>query len=271
MENIIRKYLKFIAFVNLILFINCAPSNAENIDFPQHIVNVWWFCDVKNSQIDNITIDFSINGSENASYIYIAPLGKITLAGIDMYGGIQSNLNGWISPENRKIRAYGSGGIFSRWRSKSDSTLTTADMIIFSDTIVELGTYEGEFASVRKEFRLENGNYRYILEFEKTHSRNVIAYVLTPKGKLHKLGGFKLGFQELKIENFIASFFEIYSNAYYVPDGFDIIFRPPVVNGLSCIKSDRPIIIPKYKGKQLSERFKINSNSNTVKITCCNQ
>lgn len=252
-----------------VLFLLLYASFAYALVIPQHLFDVWWDCGYQKDPVSKVKIDFSLNSPGDFSYVYIAPLGKISIGGIDMYGGVQSNIYGWTSIYDKTIKHYGSGAIFSRWAQTGNNKLTVDDLILTEKSIVEIGSYEGQFASVRKEIPIENGTYSFILDFVRDQVTYANAKIVEPNGKEVKIGGFILPKNSGIMNRYMASFLEIYSSNYKIPNAFQIEFRPPVVDNITCKFTNNSIVTPKYAGSNLSNSFKYIVLDDRIRVLCC--
>lgn len=137
---------------------------------PWHTANIWWelASETENFELleQTVTIDRDVPSTMN---LYIAPMGVAMISGMQCYGGIQTNINGWATKESRERVFRGKGAIFSRW-SNDKKTPIGLDHVLTAgeDCLVESAGYEGEFASVRRPFEWTKGTYTYRIRKDKT-------------------------------------------------------------------------------------------------------
>jgi hypothetical protein len=170
--------LPFIAFCAAVLlasfttFAETAPApvvaskQAAGLPkLPWHMVNLWWHAagPIEDFAEFSIDIDISTDMPAETYNLYIAPFGGMTINGESVYGGIQSNCNGWdaLAPGDHKRLHGGHGFIFSRWSKQSD--LTLEDVRATPGGFVETASYEGHFASARRPYPWTAGKYTYAL------------------------------------------------------------------------------------------------------------
>jgi hypothetical protein len=138
---------------------------AELPKVPWHMVNLWWSTSGPIEEFSEFSVDVDISTDMPAETynLYIAPFGGMTINDESVYGGIQTNCNGWnaMAPGDQKRLHGGHGFIFSRWSEKSDLNLD--DVRATPGGFVETAGYEGHFASVRRPYPWKAGKYTYSL------------------------------------------------------------------------------------------------------------
>jgi len=131
---------------------------------PWHMVNIWWNTkgEVPDFSEFSVDIDISTDIPAEKYNLYISPFFG-TINGSSIYGGIQTNCNGWdaMKPEDQKRLHGGHGFIFSRWSDKPD--LTLADVRATPGGFVEAAGYEGNFVSGRRPYPWTAGKYTFSL------------------------------------------------------------------------------------------------------------
>jgi hypothetical protein len=146
-----------------------APAPAAEVSpalpkLPWHMVNLWWSNkgEVKDFAEFSVDIDISHDIPSETYNLYISPFSG-TLNDTLIYGGIQTNVNGWnaMEPKDQKRLHGGPGFIFSRWSKKPD--LTLADVRATPRGFVEAAGYEGNFVSGRRPHAWSAGKYTYAL------------------------------------------------------------------------------------------------------------
>jgi len=140
-----------------------AAAGVKLPPLPWHVVNLWWELDRPVEHFTSLEMDVTIDRDVPEAYnLYISPCGVAQINGMQFYGGLQTNINGWADKGSRKRVHRGRGAIFSRWSSDEkkpiglDHVRTAA-----ADCLVESAGYEGEFASVRRPVAWKKGTYTW--------------------------------------------------------------------------------------------------------------
>lgn len=130
---------------------------------PWHVVNFWWDFEKPVEHFKSLEMDVTIDRDVPATYnLYISPCGIAKINDLQFYGGIQSNINGWVSDEKRERVHPGKGAIFSRWSSDKKTPIGLHHVRKAGpDCLVESAGYEGEFASVRRPYPWTKGTYTW--------------------------------------------------------------------------------------------------------------
>jgi hypothetical protein len=140
-------------------------TSPEFPKLPWHMVNLWWSTSrpIEDFSEFSVDVDISTDLPADTYNLYIAPFGGMTVNGESIYGGIQTNCNGWnaLAPADQKRLHGGHGFIFSRWSEKSDLSLD--DVRSTPGGFVETAGYEGKFASTRRPYPWKAGKYTYAL------------------------------------------------------------------------------------------------------------
>ncbi|OWK37542.1 DUF3472 domain-containing protein [Fimbriiglobus ruber] len=130
---------------------------------PWHVANIWWDFEKPVGHFTSLEMDVTIDRDVPETYnLYVSPCGIAEINGLQFYGGIQSNINGWANKESRKRVHPGRGAIFSRWSSDKKTPIGLEHVRTAADEcLVESAGYEGEFASVRRPFAWKQGTYTW--------------------------------------------------------------------------------------------------------------
>lgn len=130
---------------------------------PWHVANIWWDFQDEVENFESLEIDVSIDRDVPETYnLYIAPCGLAEINDMPFYGGIQTNINGWPSGDNRVRVHSGKGAIFSRWSSDLKTPIGLDHVRVADPScLVESAGYEGEFASVRRPLKWKKGTYTW--------------------------------------------------------------------------------------------------------------
>jgi hypothetical protein len=164
-------FLLFVAFSTLRAADECAqPSPGEMAQavgvelpaYPWHTSNIWWDFVQPIEHFESLEMDIAVDRDVPSTYnLYISPVGSAQINGLQFYGGLQTNINGWESAE-KQVRVHrGKGAIFSRWSHDKKTKLSFADLKAEPDGLCETAGYEGEFASVRRPFAWTKGTWTY--------------------------------------------------------------------------------------------------------------
>ena len=189
---------------------------------PWHMVNLWWKTSgpIKDFAQFSIDIEISTDMPAETYNIFIAPFGGMTINGELVYGGIQSNCNGWdaMAPDNHKRLHGGHGFIFSRWSRTSGLTLD--EVRATPGGFVETAGYEGHFASTRRPYPWKAGKYSYSLRRLDTQMVNgqpftwVGAFVHEQEtGREVFVGALRFPGDKLKNSGVNSAFMEFYGTA----------------------------------------------------------
>ncbi len=160
-----KSNLPFLAIVSSLCLIATADEPAKLPRLPWHMVNLWWSNkgEVKDFTSFAVDVDISADMPSDTYNLYISPFtGSIN--GNLIYGGIQTNCNGWnaMKPEDHQRLHGGPGFIFSRWSEKPD--LTLKDVRATPGGLVEAADYEGNFVSGRRPYPWKAGKYTFKLQ-----------------------------------------------------------------------------------------------------------
>ncbi len=138
-------------------------ANVTLPKYPWHVVNFWWDFDQPVEHFTSLEMDVTIDHDVPATYnLYVSPCGIAKINGLQFYGGLQTNINGWPNKESRERVFAGKGAIFSRWSSDKKTPIGLEHVTVAGpDCLVESAGYEGEFASVRRPYAWTKGTYTW--------------------------------------------------------------------------------------------------------------
>lgn len=130
---------------------------------PWHVANIWWDFEGEVKDFESLEIDITIDRDVPDTYnLYVSPCGIAKINGLQFYGGIQTNVNGWPDKKSRTRVHPGKGGIFSRWSADLKTPIGLDHVRVAApECLVESAGYEGEFASVRRPFTWTKGTYTW--------------------------------------------------------------------------------------------------------------
>lgn len=129
---------------------------------PWHVADFWWDFAKPIPKFESLDVDVTIDRDLPADVnLYISPLGVAQINGLQFYGGLQTNVNGWATKESRERVFPGRGAIFSRWSSDKKTPIGLAHVRMTGGGLCESAGYEGEFCSVRRPLDWGKGTYTY--------------------------------------------------------------------------------------------------------------
>lgn len=257
--NLTRRILLFAGLIALDLSAatgtNEAPTAAPRRLPPQpwHVADVWWSFAEPTPHFESLEMDVTIDRDVPSTVnLYVSPCGIAQINGLDFYGGLQSNINGWANATNRTRVHPGKGAIFSRWSSDKKTPVGLENVRIAGpDCLVESAGYEGEFASVRRPFAWTKGTYTYQIakaQTEVTDGKTNTWFTCRVKdaaGKSFEVGSLRFEGTDFTFWARHAAFVEVYSTEKIrrseIPE-VKVTFGYPRVNG-------QP---PKYKSARVN-------------------
>ena len=129
---------------------------------PWHLVDIWWNFDKPTPDFKSLEVDVTIDRDIPDTYnLYVAPVGIAKINGLQFYGGLQTNVNGWASKKSR-IRVHpGKGAIFSRWSHDLKQPIGLNHVRTVAGGLCESAGYEGQFCSIRRPYEWTAGTYTY--------------------------------------------------------------------------------------------------------------
>lgn len=129
---------------------------------PWHVADFWWTFEKPIDHFESLDMDVTIDRDLPADVnLYVSPVGVAEINGLQFYGGLQTNINGWATKESRERVFPGRGAIFSRWSSDKKTPIGLGHVRKPADGLCESAGYEGEFCSVRRPFAWGKGTYTY--------------------------------------------------------------------------------------------------------------
>jgi hypothetical protein len=210
---------------------------------PWHVANIWWDLAKPVEHFTSLEVDVTVDRDVPETYnLYVSPCGVAQISGMQFYGGLQTNINGWAGKESRKRVHPGRGAIFSRW-SADKKTPIGLDHVrpAAADCLVESAGYEGEFASVRRPFKWAKGTYTWgVTKGEAVDHKGKRATWFTCRVKDHAGGPpVEVGSLLFEGEDFTfwgkhSAFVEVYATEKIPKSGIpklNVTFGWPRVNG----------------------------------------
>jgi len=209
--------------------------------YPWHTANIWWEFTDPVEHFDSLEMDITIDRDVPSTYnLYISPVGSALINGLQFYGGLQTNINGWESPDNQHRVHRGKGAIFSRWSHDKRTKLSAADLQMAEGGLWETAGYEGEFASVRRPIAWTKGTWRYRVAKDRTESIEgkpftwFICQVKAPDGAVTDVGRLRFEGDNFTYAPRHSAFVEVYATAPLPKSGIprvNVTFGWPRLNG----------------------------------------
>ena len=209
---------------------------------PWHVVNIWWDFEKPIEHFTSMEMDVTIDRDVSSDYnLYVSPCGLAMMNGLQFYGGLQTNINGWPNKESRERVFPGKGAIFSRWSNDKKTPIGLEHVNTGgADCVVESAGYEGEFASVRMPFAWTKGTYTYQITKGETETKDgkeatwFHCKVKALDGSWHDVGSLRFEGSDFTYWAKQTAFVEVYSTARIPKSGIpkvNVTFGWPRLNG----------------------------------------
>jgi hypothetical protein len=209
---------------------------------PWHVANIWWDFEKPAEHFTSLEMDVTIDRDVPSTYnLYISPCGIAKINGMQFYGGIQTNINGWPNKESRERVFPGKGAIFSRWSDDKKTPIGLGQVnVAGADCLVESAGYEGEFASVRRPYAWTKGTYTWSVTKGDTEQVNgkpetwFHCRVKDSKGVVTDVGSLRFGGEDFTFWARHSAFVEVYSTAKIPKSGIpkvNVTFGWPRIDG----------------------------------------
>ncbi|MEO5914570.1 MAG: hypothetical protein ABIS50_10085 [Luteolibacter sp.] len=217
-------------------------AGVELPKLPWHLINIWWDFEKPVEHFTSLEMEITIDRDIPSDYnLYISPCGIAKINGLQFYGGIQTNINGWHGKESRERVFPGKGAIFSRWSSDKTTPIGLEHVrVADADNLVESAGYEGEFASVRRPFSWTKGTYIYQIvkgaseTLDGKENTWFDCRVKDSEGKIHEVGSLRFEGTDFTFWERHSAFVEVYSTQKIPNSGIPkavITFGWPRLNG----------------------------------------
>ncbi|MDQ6630237.1 MAG: hypothetical protein M3Y82_00590, partial [Verrucomicrobiota bacterium] len=218
------------------------PASVNLPPQPWHLADIWWNFQSATTNFESLEVEVTIDRDVPSTYnLYISPCGIARINGLDFYGGLQSNINGWANATNQTRVHPGKGAIFSRWSNDKKTPVGLENVrVAGSDCLIESAGYEGEFASVRRPFPWTKGTYTYQISKGQTKIAEgktntwFICRVKDSAGQVKEIGSLLFEGESFTFWEKHSAFVEVYSTAKIphseIPE-VKITFGYPRVNG----------------------------------------
>lgn len=226
---------------------------------PWHVANIWWEFEKPVEHFISLEMDITIDRDVPDTYnLYVSPCGIAMINGLQFYGGLQTNVNGWPNKESRERVHPGKGAIFSRWSADKKTPIGLEHVrTAGDDCLVESAGYEGEFASVRRPFAWTKGTYTYSItkgESEKIDGVDCTWFhcrVKDAAGVSHEVGSLRFEGTDFTFWEKHSAFVEVYSTSKIPKSGIpkvNITFGWPRLNGAKVALKKASAYYPDPKG-----------------------
>jgi len=217
-------------------------KSADLPPLPWHLADVWWTFEETTPQFESLEVDVTIDRNVPDTFnLYVAPCGIAKINGLDFYGGLQSNINGWANATNQTRVHPGKGAIFSRWSSDKKTPVGLENVrVAGTNCLIESAGYEGEFASVRRPFAWTKGTYTYQIVKAQTEVMDgktntwFTCRVKDTAGQAHEIGSLRFEGADFTFWARHAAFVEVYSTSKIPNSGLPevtVTFGYPRLNG----------------------------------------
>lgn len=209
---------------------------------PWHLADIWWTFEQPTTNFESLEMEVTVDQDVPDTFnLYVSPCGIARINGLDFYGGLQSNINGWANATNQTRVHPGKGGIFSRWSNDKKTPVGLENVRVAGpDCLMESAGYEGAFASVRRPFAWTKGTYVYrIAKAQTERAANgtntwFTCSVRDAAGASHEIGSLRFEGEDFTFWARHAAFVEVYSTAKIphseIPN-VKVTFGYPRING----------------------------------------
>ena len=226
---------------------------------PWHVANIWWNFEKPVDKFESLEIDVTVDRDVPDTFnLYVSPCGIAKINGLQFYGGLQTNVNGWASKESRTRVHPGKGGIFSRWSSDLKTPIGLEHVETAApECLVESAGYEGEFASVRRPYPWTKGTYTFcILKREAGQVKDVAGtwfecVIRDSTGQETSVGKIFFEGNEFTFWERHSAFVEVYSTAKIPRSGIpkvNVTFGWPRLNGQKAKLKNASAYYPSKQG-----------------------
>ena len=205
---------------------------------PWHMADVLYSFQEPVANFEKLEVEVTIDRDVPDSYnLYVAPVGIARINGIDFYGGLQTNVNGWASKTSRTRVHPGMGAIFSRWSQDKKTPLSLDHVRTVKNGLCESAGYEGAFCSVRLPFRWGKGTYVYSIVKGKQEGDKTwfdCRVLVKGTGKTIDVGGLLFEGTNFSFWSSHATFVEVYATSKIPRSGIpkvNVTFGYPLING----------------------------------------
>lgn len=205
---------------------------------PWHLADFWWRFEEPIKDFRRLDVEITIDREIPDTYnLYISPVGLARINGLDFYGGLQTNVNGWATKKSRTRVHPGMGAIFSRWSRDKKMPIGLDHVRKLKDGLCESAGYEGQFCSVRRPFRWGRGTHVFTIAKGKTENGQTwFDCSVRSKGsdKAVDVGSLRFQGKTFTYWDRHSAFVEVYSTSRIPRSGIpkvNVTFGYPRING----------------------------------------
>ncbi len=218
-----------------------AAAGVELPGRPWHTANIWWEFAQPVEHFESLEMDITLDRNVPETYnLYVSPAGSSLINGLQFYGGLQTNINGWASRENHERVSRGRGAIFSRWSHDKKTKLGFADLQEEPGGLCETAGYEGEFASIRRPLAWTKGKWTWRIAKDLTETTDgkdftwFLCQVKGPDGTSTDIGRLRFEGKDFTYSPKHSAFVEVYATSGIPKSGIpkvNVTFGWPRLNG----------------------------------------
>lgn len=255
-------------------------AKAAGVELPKspwHVVNIWWDFEKPMEHFESLAVDITIDRDVPSTYnLYISPCGLGKINGMQFYGGMQTNVNGWVSAEDHTRVHPGKGAIFSRWSNDKKTPLSLEHVKVAApECLVESAGYEGEFASVRRPLAWTKGTYTWQIVKDEKETKDgkentwFTCQVRQPDGKILDVGSLRFEGADFTLWPKNSAFVEVYSTAKIPKSNIpkvNVTFGWPKVNGQPVPLKKTSAYYPSKTGPASPDCATASVDGSSVKI-----
>lgn len=244
---------------------------------PWHVANIWWEFEKPVAHFESLEMEVTIDRDVPDTYnLYVSPCGIAKINGLDFYGGLQSNINGWANATNQTRLHPGKGAIFSRWSSDKKTPVGLENVrVAGTNCLVESAGYEGEFASVRRPFAWTKGTYTYQIVKGATEIQDgqtntwFTCRVKDRDGNCYEIGSLRFEGDDFTYWARQSAFVEVYSTEKIPRSGIpkvNVTFGWPRLNGQPVALKQAHAYYPSQTGPAAPDCAWIKADGEKVRV-----
>ena len=186
--------------------------------------------------------------------LYLIACTAFTIGTNDAYFGLQTDVNTGPAGDWRNI---GKGAIFSVWDVPSDDGVRAP-----ADSWIEKGDYEGDFLSVRRAYRWQEGQYVLSVSQEETDTSGTW-YAMHVNGTW--IGSLRFA-RGARIQPFCGTTIEVYGSPVRASDipYWRVSMEPPIADGIPATLVD--VFYPEEVGTLRNALISTDGNHVTMEV-----
>lgn len=255
-------------------------AKAAGVELPHrpwHVANIWWEFQKPTEHFESLEVDVTIDRDVPDTYnLYVSPCGIAKINGLQFYGGLQSNINGWANRTNQTRVHPGKGAIFSRWSGDQKTKIGLEHVREAGpDCLMESAGYEGEFASVRRPFKWTKGTYTWQITKGATEvaagktNTWFTCLVKDSTGVIHEVGSLRFEGSDFTYWERHSAFVEVYSTEKIPNSGIprvNVTFSQPRLNGQQPALKRAHAYYPSKTGPASPDCAWIKADGDSVRV-----